>query len=101
MVTFEGIVRRREGEQDISGLDYEVYEPMASREMQRLAEQLVQEFALLGIMAEHSRGRVPVGRCSFRLRTAAEHRKAALQAADRFIDQLKRDIPIWKSVVAT
>ncbi len=99
VVTFDGVVRALEGDRRIQALDYEVYEPMASRELGRLAADLLGSCGVLGIDAWHSRGRVPVGGVSFRLVVRSAHRKEALQATDRFIDRMKRDVPIWKRAV--
>ena len=97
LVQFEGIVRGVEGGRGITALDYEVYEPMAHREIEKLAAHLVAEHKLHGLRIEHSRGRVGVGECSFRLVVTAAHRGPAFRAATEFIDRLKQDIPIWKS----
>jgi molybdopterin synthase catalytic subunit len=97
VVCFEGIVRAHEDGRPITALDYEVYEPMASGELQRLAEEISASFPLLAVSVEHSRGRVPVGKCSFRLRVASAHRPEALQAMTVFIDRLKQQVPIWKA----
>jgi molybdopterin synthase catalytic subunit len=99
VVLFEGIVRGVESGRGITALDYEVYEPMAHREIEKLANHLVAAHKLHGIRVEHSRGRVPVGACSFRLIVIAAHRGPAFRAAMEFIDRLKQDIPIWKSPV--
>lgn len=100
VVCFEGVARPTEHGEPIATLDYEAYEPMASRELERLAREVLHEFGLLGVLVEHSRGRVAVGERSFRLRVAALHRKEALAALERFIDRLKQDVPIWKQAVA-
>lgn len=99
IVTFDGVVRALEGERMIDALDYEVYEPMASRELGRLAAELLGSCGVLAIDAWHSRGRVPVGGVSFRLVVRSAHRKEALAAMDLFIDRMKRDVPIWKRAV--
>jgi len=99
LVCFEGIVRELEQGHRVVALDYEVYEPMATRELQRLAEELARSAGLLALSVEHSRGRVPVGKCAFRLRVASQHRAAALHAVAAFIDRLKQDVPIWKHPV--
>jgi|SRR5271170_1116445 len=99
VVRFEGIVRPEENGRSISGLDYSAYEPMASRELKRLADSMMREFDLLAVTVLHSRGFVPVGRCSFFLLIAAKHRRPALAAMDWFIDALKRDVPIWKDPI--
>jgi len=98
-LVFEGIVRELEDGTRITALDYEAYEPMATRELTRLAEELSTSHGLLSITVEHSRGTVPVGQCSFRLRVLSAHRKQALAAMDEFIDRMKRDVPIWKKAV--
>ena len=99
VVRFEGVARPREGDRAIDALDYEAYEPMASRTLRGLAERICAEHGLLGICVEHSAGRVAVGECSFRLRVAGAHRREALAAMGQFIDQLKQDVPIWKKPV--
>jgi len=99
LVTFEGIARPIENGRLIQALEYEAYEPMASKMLERIGQQLVAEHGLIGISVEHSVGRVPAGERSLRLRVASYHRKEALTAMDRFIDRLKLDVPIWKAAV--
>lgn len=96
VVLFEGVVRLLEEGRPLAALEYEVYEPMTSRQLQMLAQGVVDEHALLALRCEHSFGRVPVGACSFRLAIAAGHRKPALAAMERFIDRMKLEAPIWK-----
>ena len=96
VVSFEGVVRATEAGHQLAGLDYEVYEPMTSRQMYRLAEATCSQFRLIALAVVHSEGFVAVGACSFRLWTAAAHRQPALAAQDHFIDVMKREVPIWK-----
>jgi molybdopterin synthase catalytic subunit len=99
IVAFEGVVRPLEEARALAALEYEAYEPMASRMIERISADLIAKHGLLAICVEHSTGRVGVGECSFRLRIASRHRKEALGAADEFIDRLKQDVPLWKSPV--
>ncbi|MCC6581732.1 MAG: molybdenum cofactor biosynthesis protein MoaE [Phycisphaeraceae bacterium] len=99
VVCFDGIVRPTEAGQPIAGLSYETYDPMAERELARLALEAIERFGLLAVKVEHSRGQVDHGACSFRLRIASSHRKEALAAADWFIDRMKQQVPIWKKPV--
>lgn len=96
VVVFEGVVRPTEGSASIEALEYQTYEPMAQRMLERIGEELSQRHGLIGLDVEHSRGRVGVGECSFRLVVASAHRKEAMAAMNEFIDLLKRDVPIWK-----
>lgn len=100
MLVFEGVVRPVEQEVPIRGLRYDTYDPMAERELERLAREAVSRFDLLAVRVEHSRGFVPNFACSFRLRIASAHRKQGLTAADWYIDQMKQAVPIWKCSVA-
>lgn len=99
VLRFEGVVRGTEDGGQIEGLDYEVYDPMATRELERLAESIVERHGLLAVEVLHSRGRVAVGECSFHLSVAAPHRAEALAGVEEFIDTMKRDVPIWKTVI--
>lgn len=103
---FEGIVRRVEPDpssggaaRDLRALDYQTYDPMAERELERLADKVCEQFGLRSIMALHSRGRVDVGEVSFVLEIASAHRAEAISAMAAFIDRLKQDVPIWKQAV--
>ena len=95
-LVFEGIVREREGDGLLLALDYEAYEPMARLMLEKIGGELLDRHGLLVLAVEHSRGRVPVGACSFRLSIASRHRKEALAAMDEFIDRLKHEVPLWK-----
>lgn len=99
VLCFQGIVRPTEDDRNIVALDYETYEPMASKMLSRIGDEVVRRFGLISLCVEHSRGRVEVGQCSFRLRIAAHHRQEGLAAMGAFIDRLKEDVPIWKSPV--
>ncbi len=99
LVVFDGIVRGMEDGRSLAALSYEHYEPMASQQLRALAEDIVTKHALLALHCHHSRGRVNVGECSMRVIIHSAHRKEALAAMGEFIDRLKRDVPIWKSVI--
>ena len=99
VLSFEGVVRPMENDVLIAALEYDVYHPMAEQQLQRLGDSIVDQHDLIGLIVEHSRGRVHVGECSFRLRIASAHRKEGLAAMDTFIDRMKRDVPIWKTPV--
>lgn len=93
---FDGVVRPSENDRPITGLEYETYDPMTENTLRQLSERMRDDYGLIAITVEHSRGAVPNGARSFRLQVSAAHRKEALAAMDTFIDRMKRDIPIWK-----
>ncbi len=99
MLQFRGVVRPQEDGRMISGLHYQTYDPMAQKQLERLATETAKRFDLISIHVVHSRGFVGAGFCSLWIALAAGRRKACLGAMDWLIDQIKVDVPIWKSSV--
>jgi len=98
-VTLDGYVRRFTGTRETLYLEYEGYEPMAIREMEKLIEQARGQFeiALVGIV--HRLGKLAVGETSVVISVAAPHRRHAFEACEWLIKELKRTVPIWKKEV--
>jgi len=99
VLEFLGVVRESEGGRSILALDYQVYEPMASHQLEAIAGDLCRTLGLLACSIRHSRGRVPVGAASLWVRVCAPHRAEAIEGLRRLLDRLKADVPIWKSPV--
>jgi len=103
VLRFEGVVRLLEPDPDkgdarrsLAALDYQTYDPMAQRELEALARDILERHRLLALVALHSRGRVAVGQASFVLTVWAAHRAESIASVDEFIERMKRDVPIWK-----
>ena len=95
VVLFLGSVRSDEG---VRALDYEVYVPMAKKVLAELADRAKAEFHVLDVSIVHRLGRVPVGGDSVAIACAAAHRREAFDACAWIMDEVKRVVPIWKSV---
>lgn len=80
-------------------LEYEAYEAMALKEMQKLIEQAKREFEISNVGIVHRTGRLDIGETSVVISVAAPHRKAAFAACEWLIRELKRTVPIWKKEV--
>ncbi len=96
VVDFFGIVRAREGDRVITGIEYEANTPMAEYQLSAIAEQAATDFALSRIIITHRIGFVKVAEPSLFLRVESAHRSAAFSASAWIIDELKRKVPIWK-----
>lgn len=94
---FRGIVRGQESERQIGALEYEAYEPMAISEMKRIAASLATLHPCLAMVVIHRLGIIPVGETALYVGVAARHRGPAINFLSQFIDQLKLDVPIWKT----
>lgn len=77
-------------------LEYEAYPGLATRAMQELARDARQHFSLERIALLHRLGRVEIGEPAIVIAASSQHRRAAIQAVEWLIDQVKRRLPIWK-----
>lgn len=95
-VEFSGIVRETENGRALAGLHYEAYEPMATRLLDRIFDELNAAHPCAAVHFIHRLGWVPVGEASLFLRVLAAHRGEALLFLAAAIDRMKADVPIWK-----
>jgi molybdopterin synthase catalytic subunit len=95
-VTFEGWVRNRNEGQPVQALEYEAYAVLAEREGARILAEARERFALLGAVAVHRVGHLPLGELAVWVGVTAEHRGAAFDACRYIIDETKARVPIWK-----
>jgi len=96
IVTFEGVARNNTNGRRTHYLDYECYEPMAMKVMARIGAQIAADYAIRRIAMVHRLGRLLIGETSVVVMVSAPHRQAAFAAVQAGIDQLKRQVPIWK-----
>ncbi len=96
-VEFRGLVRGREDDAPVRGLEYEAYAGMAEREIRRVLEELNArgECALARVV--HRVGAVPVGEAAIYVGIGAPHRAGAFALLSGFMDRLKQDVPVWKT----
>lgn len=93
---FLGTVRNANAGRSVLFLEYEAYEGMAEREMERISGEATARFGVTGIAIIHRVGRVDIGEASIAIAVAAAHRAAAMDACRFVIDTMKSQAPIWK-----
>lgn len=96
VVVFDGIVRDNTRGRKTLYLDYEAYEEMALGQMQKLAREAREKFAIDCVGIVHRLGRLEIGESSIVIVVTSAHRGAAFDACRWLIDTLKRTVPIWK-----
>lgn len=99
IVTLDGFVRQFTKERETLYLEYEGYQPMALKEMRKLIETAKRRFAIENVGVVHRLGRLEIGETSVVISVAAPHRRAAFEACEWLIVELKRTVPIWKKEV--
>lgn len=96
-VTLDGYARRfTRGRGETLYLVYEAYAPMALSEMRRLGQRAHEKFEIAHVGIVHRTGRLEIGETSVVISVSAPHRRAAFEACEWAIRELKRTVPIWK-----
>ncbi len=95
-VTLDGYAREWTRGRRTLHLVYEAYPPMAISEMERLGRQAHEKFDIAHIGIVHRTGRVEIRETSVVIAVSAPHRRAAFEACEWAIRELKRTVPIWK-----
>lgn len=98
-VTLDGYVRRFTKGRESLYLVYEAYEPMALKEIEKLIEKAHEQFEVASIGIVHRLGKLEIGETSVVISVGAPHRRAAFEACEWLIKELKRTVPIWKKEV--
>ncbi|MFC6081473.1 molybdenum cofactor biosynthesis protein MoaE [Sphaerisporangium aureirubrum] len=93
---FVGTVRDHDHGRPVTSLSYSAH-PSAEAELRRVAEKVAADFALTALAAVHRVGDLRLGDAAVIVAAAAPHRDEAFQAARRLIDDLKKEVPIWKN----
>ena len=98
-VTLDGYAREWTKGRKTEHLVYEAYEPMAVNEIQRIGAEAHKRFEIAHVGIVHRTGRVEIGDTSVVISVSAPHRRAAFEACQWLISELKRTVPIWKKEV--
>lgn len=98
-VTLDGYAREWTKGRRTLYLVYESYREMALSEMKRLGARAHDKFEIAHIGIVHRTGRLDIGETSVVISVSAPHRRAAFEACEWAIRELKRTVPIWKKEV--
>lgn len=98
-VIFIGTVRNKTHQKKVIRLEFEAYEPMAIREMDKIAQQALEQFSITKVAIHHRIGVLEIGEVPVVIAVSAPHRGAAFDACEYCIDTLKETVPIWKKEI--
>ena len=99
IVVFVGTVRDQTKGKTVKYLEFEAYEPMAIKEMQKIADKAKERWGLHKMVIHHRVGLVPITEEAVVIACSSAHRKEAFAACEYAIDTLKETVPIWKKEV--
>jgi len=96
VATFVGLVREQNQGRRVSFLDYEAYEPLAVRALNRILDEARDTWPATRIGVHHRIGRLELGEASIVIVAASAHRGDAFAACRYTIERVKQIVPIWK-----
>jgi molybdopterin synthase catalytic subunit len=96
IVTLDGFVRQWTKGKETLYLEYEAYQPMALKELEKIIILAKEKFEIENVGIVHRLGRMEIGETSVVISVASPHRRAAFEACEWLIKELKRTVPIWK-----
>ena len=99
VLSFSGMTRDTFENKRVIQLSYECYVPMALKEMEHIAQNLINTHTTLRIAIHHRLGIVNVGEISVVISVATPHRAACYEASRYAIDTLKDQVPIFKKEI--
>lgn len=93
---FVGTVRNHTEGKNVLKLEFSAYEPMALKEMNKIALEALERFKIKKIAIHHAVGNLKIGEVPVIISVSSAHRDAAFNACQFAIDTLKKTVPIWK-----
>ncbi|PZC48111.1 MAG: molybdopterin synthase catalytic subunit [Chloroflexi bacterium] len=99
VVTFLGTTRNHTSDRAVVSLEYEAYEEMAYKELERIAQEAQVNFGVRTVSIVHRFGHLDIGDISLVVAVGSAHRKEAFAAAQYTVDRIKETVPIWKKEV--
>jgi len=93
---FIGKVRNLARGKNVTHIDYEIYNEMAIKELNKIADEASSNHDLNRIVIIHRYGRVTIGETSIMILVSSPHRDSSYQASRYIIDEIKKRVPIWK-----
>jgi len=94
--TFIGIVRELAGDEKTSRLEFEKYEPEASKALDRIRKEIKQKEGILEVLIHHKTGIIEAGEDIVYIVIAAAHRTELFPALSEATERIKAEAPIWK-----
>mgnify|MGYP001818310067 CR=1 FL=1 len=93
---FVGTVREFTQGEEVVSLEFETYQKMALKEMDKIASDAIQKWNLNKVIIRHAVGLKKVAEPVVAVGASSAHRDACFEACRYLIDTLKETVPIWK-----
>jgi len=93
---FLGQIRADQKESGVvTAIEYSAYEEMAEQAFHEIREKAFARFELTCMHIYHSLGTVPVGEISLFVFVSSPHRRAAFEASEFVVEEIKTHVPVF------
>jgi molybdopterin synthase catalytic subunit len=96
VTSFAGLVRQDNLGRTVAFLEYEAYEPLAVKGLQRIVDEAKVNWPSARLGVHHRIGKLELGETSIVIVAASPHRGDAFAACRYTIERVKQIVPIWK-----
>jgi molybdenum cofactor synthesis domain-containing protein len=101
VVTFAGVVRDHDHDRSVRQLSYSGH-PSASEVIERVAAEVAAAHpGVRGLAVSHRLGDLAIGDVALACAVSGDHRAEAFAACSDLVDEVKRQLPIWKHQIFT
>jgi molybdopterin synthase catalytic subunit len=98
IVIFLGEPRRGKGDGPVVSIDYSTYEEMALKELIRIEEEALKKDGIIDVIIVHRVSEVPLKEISFFVGVSSAHRKEGFEICNFIVEEVKKNVPIWKEI---
>jgi molybdopterin synthase catalytic subunit len=95
-LSFEGWVRDFNEGQEVTRLEYEVFQALGVKEGERIVAEALRRFPIKHALCIHRVGTLDLTDMAVWVGVSAAHRGEAFDACRFIIDEVKHRVPIWK-----
>jgi len=96
MVTFVGVVRDSSEGRKVDGVEIQVYEDMAMRQLEVIRKEAIERFGVEEVAIVHRHGSLDISENIMMIAVSAAHRSEAFDACRFVLERIKEKVPIWK-----
>lgn len=96
IATFTGIVRRINDNVETTAIDFEKYEGVADRAIEKICLDMKAKDNIIDVLIHHKTGLIKSGEDIVYIVVAAAHRQELFQTLIDSLERIKEDVPIWK-----
>lgn len=93
---FFGWVRNHHEGRSVIRLNYECYESLANKEIDRIVREVQETYHCSDVRILHRVGMMEVGEMAVAIHVSSAHRDEAFRACREVIERIKQTVPIWK-----